>query len=36
MPSAYRGIPKAYLWAAFTSAAAMPIDERQLRNVLAR
>ena len=35
MPSHYRGTVKEYLWRAFTSGAATPICERQLRNILA-
>jgi hypothetical protein len=35
MPTAYMGTPKQHLWVAFSSGAAMPLSERQLRNVLA-
>ncbi len=35
MPPRYGGAPHAYLWRAFKSGAAMPIGERQLRNILA-
>ncbi len=35
MPGAYAGTPKACLWRAFTSGAAMPVCERQLRSILA-
>lgn len=34
MPPNYRGTPKEHLWCAFRSGAAMPISERQLRNIL--
>ncbi len=34
MPPQYRGTVKEYLWRAFASGAAMPICERQLRNIL--
>ena len=36
MPAHYRGTLKEYLWSAFASGAAMPICERQLRNILAK
>ncbi len=36
LPDRYLGTAKEYLWRAFASGAAMPIGERQLRNVLAR
>jgi hypothetical protein len=36
MPGTYRRTPKEYLWRAFTSGAAMPVGERQLRNILAK
>ena len=36
LPSRYGGTAKEYLWRAFASGAAMPIGERQLRNVLSR
>jgi hypothetical protein len=36
MPGRYQGTNKEYLWRAFISGAAMPIGERQLRNILAR
>ncbi len=36
MPDDYRKTPKQCLWRAFTSGAAMPIGERQLRNILAK
>ena len=35
MPAHYLGTIKEHLWSAFTSGAAMPIGERQLRNILA-
>ena len=35
MPGHYAGTPKEFLWRAFKSGAAMPIGERQLRNILA-
>lgn len=35
MPERYVGAPQEYLWRAFTSGAAVPIGERQLRNILA-
>ncbi len=35
MPRAYAGTPKACLWRAFKSGAAMPVCERQLRSILA-
>lgn len=35
MPRHYRRTAKEFLWCAFTSGAAMPIGERQLRNILA-
>lgn len=34
MPQGYAGTPKACLWRAFKSGAAMPISDRQLRNIL--
>ncbi len=34
MPERYAGTQKEYLWHAFKSGAAMPICERQLRNLL--
>lgn len=34
MPKAYAGTPKACLWRAFKSGAAMPVCERQLRGIL--
>ncbi len=36
MPARYAGTQSEYLWRAFKSGAAMPISERQLRNILAR
>jgi hypothetical protein len=36
LPDGYRGTAKEHLWRAFASGAAMPIGDRQLRNVLAR
>ncbi len=36
MPPRYGGTQKEYLWRAFKSGAAMPLSERQLRNILAR
>lgn len=36
MPAHYQGTAKAHLWRAFTSGAAMPIGERQLRKILGR
>ena len=36
MPGRYLGSIKEYLWRAFTSGAAMPICERQMRNILAK
>lgn len=36
MPARYRGTANEHLWRAFKSGAAMPIGERQLRNILAR
>lgn len=35
MPQAYRRTPKEWIWRAFKSGAAMPLGERQLRNILA-
>lgn len=35
MPARYAGTPKQYLWRAFKSGAAMPLGERQIRNVTA-
>jgi hypothetical protein len=35
MPERYAGTQNEYLWRAFKSGAAMPISERQLRNILA-
>ncbi len=35
MPMHYRNTAKAHLWDAFASGAAMPLGERQLRNILA-
>ena len=34
MPEPYRDTPRQWLWAAFKSAAPMPLCERQLRSVL--
>ena len=34
-PSEIGGTPKEWLWRAFKSGAAMPLGERQLRNILA-
>ena len=34
MPESYEGTAKQYLWRAFRSGAAMPVSERQLRNIL--
>ena len=36
MPPRYGGTQKEYLWRAFKAGAAMPLSERQLRNILAR
>ena len=35
MPGSYAGTEKEYLWRAFKSGAAMPLGERQLRNIIA-
>lgn len=35
MPMAYLETPKELIWRAFKSGAAMPLGERQLRNILA-
>ncbi len=35
MPQAYQRTPKEWIWRAFKSGAAMPLGERQLRNILA-
>ncbi len=35
MPPAYLRTPKELIWRAFKSGAAMPLGERQLRNILA-
>ena len=35
MPGSYAGTVNEYLWLAFKSGAAMPIGERQLRNIIA-
>ena len=35
MPTAYLETPKELIWRAFKSGAAMPLGERQLRNILA-
>ena len=35
MPPRYRGTQKECLWRAFKAGAAMPLSERQLRNILA-
>ena len=35
MPGGYAGTVREYLWLAFKSGAAMPIGERQLRNIIA-
>ncbi len=35
LPDRYLGTAKEYLWRAFASGAAMPLGERQLRNILA-
>ena len=35
MPQAYQRTPKEWIWLAFKSGAAMPLGERQLRNILA-
>ena len=34
MPAHYGDTPKQFLWTAFVSGAAMPLGERQLRNIL--
>jgi hypothetical protein len=34
MPERYAGTPNEHLWQAFQSGAAMPLSERQLRNIL--
>lgn len=34
MPQCYAGTPNEHLWQAFQSGAAMPLSERQLRNIL--
>ena len=34
MPPYYRETPKAYIWIAFASGAAMPLSERYLRKIL--
>ncbi len=34
MPPRYQGTNKEYRWRAFRSGAAMPISERQLRNIV--
>ena len=34
MPTHYAGTLRGYLWRAFKSGAAMPLGERQLRNIL--
>jgi hypothetical protein len=36
MPEYYSDSPRQYLWLAFKSGAAMPLCERQLRNILGR
>ena len=36
MPPRYGGTQKEYLWRAFKAGAAIPLSERQLRNILAR
>ena len=36
MPARYRGTQMELVWRAFKSGAAMPIGERQLRNILAK
>lgn len=36
MPRHYSGSVKEYLWCAFASGAAMPIGQRQLRNILGK
>lgn len=33
MPARYAGTPTEYLWQAFKSGAAMPLGERQIRNI---
>jgi hypothetical protein len=35
MPEHYAGKPRAFLWHAFKSGAAMPLGERQIRNIVA-
>lgn len=35
MPASYTGTPKEFLWRAFRSGAAMPLGERQIRNITA-
>lgn len=35
MPETYAGTPREYLWRAFKSGAAMPLSERQVRNIVA-
>jgi hypothetical protein len=34
MPESYAGTPREYLWRAFRSGAAMPLSERQVRNIV--
>jgi hypothetical protein len=34
VPDAYAGTPREYLWRAFSSGAAMPLSERQVRNIV--
>lgn len=36
MPPRYSGTQKEYLWRAFKAGAAMPLSERQMRNILGR
>ncbi len=36
MPPRYSGTQKEYLWRTFKAGAAMPLSERQLRNILGR
>ena len=34
MPGTYAGTPREYLWRFFSSGAAMPLSERQVRNIV--
>ena len=36
LPTRYSGTQKEYLWRAFKAGAAMPLSERQMRNILGR